>query len=77
MRKWLFFAVITLVTFAPRAHAWDTAGISVARKAVPAAMTVQVPEPSSPGLLAIDLLSVGAMIIVFRRRWASRTGDRP
>jgi hypothetical protein len=76
MRKSLFFAVITFVTFTRWAHARDAGVIGAASNVVPAVMTVQMPEPSSQELLAIDLVSVAALIMVFRRRWASRTGDR-
>ena len=29
---------------------------------------IQLPEPSGAALLAIDLISVGALVLVFRRR---------
>jgi hypothetical protein len=35
---------------------------------LPAVVRVEVPAPSSPALQAMDLLYVGALIIVFRRR---------
>jgi len=66
MRKLLYSAVIMLVSFAPLAHA----------HALPAVLTpaqpIAMPEVGTPAILATDLLSVGVLIFVFRRR-AART----
>jgi hypothetical protein len=67
MRKVLYSAVIMLVSFAPSARAQ-------ARRLVltPAPMVIQMPEVANTAILATDLLSVGILIFVFRRR-APRT----
>jgi hypothetical protein len=66
MRKLLYSAVIMLVSFAPMAHA----------QVLPAVLTpappIAMPEAATPAILATDLLSVGVLIFVFRRR-AART----
>jgi hypothetical protein len=67
MRKLLYSAVITLVSLAPLVRA--QVGPDVLR---PPVAPVQMPEVASPAILAADLLSVGALIFVFRRR-AGRT----
>lgn len=64
-RKLLYCAVIALATFAPMGRAQvEKPGVLVA--------PVQMPEVSSTAILATDLLSVGVLIFVFRRR-AART----
>jgi len=70
MRMTLCFAVITLVSFGPLARAQSTAGHQRANRGSTSGpvFVIQMPEPSSPALLAIDLLSVGALILLFRRR---------
>ena len=73
MLRALFFAVITLTSSGPSVRAQRTASHELAIKgstSVPV-LVVQMPEPSSHFLQAIDLLSVGALVWVFRRRVAS------
>ncbi len=69
MRKLLYSAAIALVGFAPLARAQSSP--DVIKTPVPVT-AVQMPEAASPAILAADLLSVGALIFVFRRR-AART----
>lgn len=77
IRKGLHLAVISLVCFAPVASAQNLTRERTA--AVAAFLVIPVPEPSSPALLAIDLLSVGGLILLFRRhvnrrdRWPSKS----
>jgi hypothetical protein len=67
MRKLLYSAVIALVSFAPMAR-------GQARRLVitPAPPLVAMPEVATPAILATDLISVGALIFVFRRRAAAK-----
>ncbi len=67
MRKTLYSTVIALASLAPWAHAQTGAVTGAKTLTVPAVLVVPVPEPSSPALLGIDLLSVGALIVLFRR----------
>lgn len=70
MRRALCFAVITLVSFGAPGRSQSTGGHqrgNTGRTGGPV-LIIQMPEPSSPTLLAIDLLSVGALILLFRRR---------
>lgn len=62
MRKVLHSTVLALLSFVPGAYA--------AGHTVPAALIVPIsmPEPSSPALLAVDLLAVGALVFFLRRR---------
>jgi hypothetical protein len=66
MQKLIYSAVIMLVSFAPAAHA--QAKPQVLR---PPAAPVQMPEVASTAILATDLLSVGVLIFLFRRRKAA------
>jgi hypothetical protein len=68
MRLLACCAVITLVSFAPLARAQSSP--DVIKPVGPVA--VKMPEASSTAILATDLLSVAALIFVFRRR-AART----
>ena len=71
MRKALSFAVLVLMSFALRSQAQSTSRARVETSLallVPALLIIQAPEPSSPALLAIDLLSVGGLVLVVRRR---------
>ena len=71
MRKALSFAVLVLMSFALRSQAQSTSRARVETSLallVPALLIIQAPEPSSPALLAIDLLSVGGLVFVVRRR---------
>lgn len=63
MRKLFCSSVLALVSFVPGAHAQTLA---------PSALMVQMPEPSSPVMLAVDLLAVGVLVFFVRRR-VSRT----
>jgi hypothetical protein len=65
MRRLMYSAVIMLVTFAPVVHAQARPQL-ITPKPPPA--PVQMPEVASTAILAADLLSVGALIFVFRRR---------
>jgi hypothetical protein len=69
MRKLLYSAVIALVSFAPLARAQARPDL-ITPKPPPA--PIAMPEVATPAILAMDLLSVGALIFVFRRR-AART----
>ncbi len=64
MRKLFYPTALALLSFVPGAYAQAIAPIRMA----PAALVVQMPEPSSPVLLVIDLLVVGALIFLMRRR---------
>jgi hypothetical protein len=65
MRKLMYSAVIMLVSFAPAAHA------QAKPQAIrPPAAPVPMPEVASTAILAMDLLSVGVLIFIFRRRAA-------
>jgi len=64
MRKLLYSAAIMLVSFAPSAHAQA--------KRLVVTPVIQMPEVANTAILATDLLSVGILIFVFRRR-AART----
>ncbi|MGO9270771.1 MAG: hypothetical protein ACLQOO_11055 [Terriglobia bacterium] len=68
MQKALYSTVIALASFAPWAHGQTGAVTGAKILTVPALLVVQMPEPSSPALLAIDLLSVGGLIVLFRHR---------
>jgi hypothetical protein len=57
--------VLMLASFAPVGQAQSAAETSTA-----AVVAVHVPEPSSSGLLALDLLFFGTLFLVFRR-WPS------
>jgi hypothetical protein len=72
MRKLLYVAVITLVSFAPFARA-QTSPNAVSPKPTPVPTpVVRMPEASSTAMLAVDLLAAGALILVIRRRAARR-----
>lgn len=72
MRRALYVAVITLVSFGLAVGAQSTGGHQRGNRGSTAGpvLIIPMPEPSSPTLLAIDLLSVGALILLFRRRVA-------
>lgn len=72
MRRALYIAVITLVSFGPSASAQSTAGHQRGNRGSTGGpvLVIQMPEPSSPALLTIDLLSAGALILLFRRHAA-------
>jgi len=71
MRKALGCAVLALMFFALGSQAQSTPRDRLETSSaplVPALLIIQAPEPSSPALLAIDLLSVGGLVLVVRRR---------
>lgn len=70
MRRAVYFAVVTLVSFGLSSRAQSTAGHQrgIRGSTGGPVLIIQMPEPSSPALLAIDLLSVGALILLSRRR---------
>jgi hypothetical protein len=70
MRRALYATVITLIGFAFLADAQNRAVTGAKTLTVPAVLVIQMPEPSSPALLGVDLLSVGALALLFRRRAA-------
>jgi len=75
MRKELGFAVLVLMFFALGSQAQNASRVRLETSSVPlvpALLIIQAPEPSSPALLAIDLLSVGGLVLVVRRRAASK-----
>jgi hypothetical protein len=61
IRKLSYVAAVMLVSLAPWAHAAPRNNMTGS------AQVVQMPEPASPALLAVDLLSVGALIFLVRR----------
>ena len=65
IQKALYCALLTLVSFAPLARA-QVVESSAKKK------SVAMPEASSPAILATDLLSVGALIFLMRRREAGK-----
>jgi hypothetical protein len=65
MRKLWWRTVLMLASFALVGQAQ-----SAVETWTPAVVHVAVPEPPSPGLLAIDFLFFGTLVIVFRR-WSS------
>ena len=67
MRKLIYSAVIMAVSLAPVARAQVDPQV-LRRPAAPVAM----PETASTAILATDLLSVGVLIFVFRRRAAGK-----
>ena len=56
------------MSFAPGVHANTIVPIGI----VPTALIIPMPEPSSPVLLAVDLLVVGVLVFLSRKR-VSRT----
>jgi hypothetical protein len=52
-------------------HASELAFHRTAGSTLPALLVIQLPEPSSLGLLAVDFLSLGILVLMFRR---SRSG---
>ena len=60
MRKTFWFLVVALASLAPCASAQNLS--------VPGFLVVHLPEPSSPALLASDLLFVGVLVFLFRRK---------
>jgi hypothetical protein len=65
--------VVALMSFAPCARAQDRVIGGSRMDSVLTVLVIQMPEASSPALLPIDLLAVGALVILFRRRSAHRT----
>jgi hypothetical protein len=74
MRKTLFGLLGAMAACAPGAlaHSAPLSGANACSALAPAALVIELPEPSSMALLAIDLFAVGALIFVLRRR-ASKT----
>jgi hypothetical protein len=68
MRKTWCLAVITLACFAPWARGESTVPATGTNQAARAVLAIRVPEPSSPALLTIDLLTVGIVTFLFYRR---------
>ena len=64
MRKLFYSTALAFMSFVPAAHAQAAVFVP----AVPFALVVPMPEPSSPALLAVDLLAVGAAVFVLSRR---------
>lgn len=64
MRTLFCSTVLASMSFAPGAHAHNLVPIQM----VPTALIVPMPEPSSPLLLAVDLLVVGLLVFLLRRR---------
>jgi hypothetical protein len=67
MRKLFCSTVLALVSFVPGAQAGTIAPIQTA----PLGLIIPMPEPSSPALLAVDVLSVGVLAFLLRRRKSS------
>ena len=72
MRKAFVLYVVTLVSFGLSARAQSAAGHQPGDKGSTGSLVLVIPmaEPSSPALLGIDLLSVGVLMLLFRRRVA-------
>jgi hypothetical protein len=69
MKKTIVSVVLALGSLTPWALARNVgAPGNTPTPDVPAMLVIQVPEPSSLALLAIDLLSVGGVIVFLRRR---------
>jgi len=66
--KSLHVAAIALACVAPGAHAQNNPLTSKDMQAAVVVKKVHVPEPSSPALLAVDLLPLGAALLLLRRR---------
>ena len=64
MRKLFCPIVLAFAGFVPGAHAHISAPV----QALPMTLIVPMPEPWSPALLAVDLLAVGVLVFLFRRR---------
>lgn len=70
-RKARYLVLVTLASCVPLVHAEKVATPSVTGEALPTVavqMAIRMPEPSSPSLLFVDLLSVGTLTFLLRRR---------
>lgn len=64
MRKLFCSTILALTSFVSVAHARAV----MPAPAAPFALIIPMPEPSSPAVLAVDLLAVGAIVFMFSRR---------
>jgi hypothetical protein len=60
--------MLTLACFAPYGRAENSVLKAVTTVKTGKSLTIVMPEPASPGLLAVDLLSAGALVFLLRRR---------
>ena len=67
MRKTFCAVMLTLACFAPFGRA-ENSVLKAATVKAGRSLTIVMPEPASPELLAVDLLSAGALILFIRRR---------
>ena len=69
MRKTCCEVMLTLACFASYGRAENRVLKGVTVK-TGRSLTIVMPEPASPALLAVDLLSAGALVLFLRRRSA-------
>jgi hypothetical protein len=67
MRKSLCVAVIAVACSAPWARA-ESVVVQTAHVKDPHGKKIPMPEPSSASILVVDLLAVGGLLFLFRRR---------
>jgi len=70
MRKTFCVLMLTLACFAPYGRAANSVLKPLTTGKTGRSLTIVMPEPSSPALLAVDLLSAGALVLFLRRRTA-------
>lgn len=68
MRKTFCVVMLTLACFAPYGRAANSVLKPLTTVKTGRSLVIQVPEPSSPALLAVDLFSAGALVLFLRRR---------
>jgi hypothetical protein len=68
MRKTCCAVMLTLACFAPYGRAENSVLKAVTTVKAGKSLKIAMPEPASPGLLAVDLLSAGALVFLLRRR---------
>jgi hypothetical protein len=68
MQKTCCAVLLTLACFAPFGRAENSVLKAVTPVKIGRSLTIAMPEPSSPALLAVDLLSAGALVLFLRRR---------
>jgi hypothetical protein len=68
MRKTCCAVLLTLACFAPFGRAEDSVLKAVTTFKTGGPLKIVMPEPSSPALLTVDLLSAGALVLLLRRK---------
>jgi hypothetical protein len=71
MRKTCYAVILTLACFAPYGRAESSVLKAVTTVKTGRSLRIVMPEPTSPALLAVDLLSAGALVLFLRRRTGS------